>query len=127
MTEKEVEEYRKKELEGVKIRGLDCPRPLKKWNQAGLPPQVHRVIERLGFEKPFPIQAQAIPAIMSGRDVIACAKTVRRCSRGDGVLPLRSSSHGFCIDSFAFPLFASPSFSLRLLVCVCVCVCSGLG
>lgn len=30
---------------------------------------------RSGFEKPTPIQAQAIPAIMSGRDVIGIAKT----------------------------------------------------
>ena len=30
---------------------------------------------RGGFEKPTPIQAQAIPAIMSGRDLIGIAKT----------------------------------------------------
>lgn len=30
---------------------------------------------RNGFEKPTPIQAQAIPAIMSGRDLIGIAKT----------------------------------------------------
>ena len=41
----------------------------------------HRTTERLlcwcrsGFEKPTPIQAQAIPAIMSGRDLIGIAKT----------------------------------------------------
>ena len=32
-------------------------------------------VHRSGFEKPTPIQAQAIPAIMSGRDVIGIAKT----------------------------------------------------
>lgn len=30
---------------------------------------------RNGFEKPTPIQAQAIPTIMSGRDLIGIAKT----------------------------------------------------
>ena len=30
---------------------------------------------RHGYEKPTPIQAQAIPAIMSGRDLIGIAKT----------------------------------------------------
>ena len=30
---------------------------------------------RQNFEKPTPIQAQAIPAIMSGRDLIGIAKT----------------------------------------------------
>jgi len=33
------------------------------------------VCYRSGFEKPTPIQAQAIPAIMSGRDLIGIAKT----------------------------------------------------
>ena len=33
------------------------------------------VIKRLGYEEPTSIQAQAIPAIMSGRDVIGVAKT----------------------------------------------------
>lgn len=33
------------------------------------------ILRKLGFEKPTPIQAQAIPAIMSGRDLIGIAKT----------------------------------------------------
>jgi len=33
------------------------------------------VIQRSGFERPTPIQAQAVPAIMSGRDLIGIAKT----------------------------------------------------
>ena len=33
------------------------------------------VIKKLSFTAPTPIQAQAIPAIMSGRDVIGVAKT----------------------------------------------------
>lgn len=33
------------------------------------------VIQNLGYEKPTSIQAQAIPAIMSGRNVIGVAKT----------------------------------------------------
>lgn len=32
-------------------------------------------VPRHGYEKPTPIQAQAIPAIMSGRDLIGIAKT----------------------------------------------------
>jgi len=47
-----------------------------KWVQCGLPRKVYAVIEKQGFKTPFPIQMQALPAIMSGRDVIACAKTV---------------------------------------------------
>ena len=37
--------------------------------------RVLAVIERSGYAAPFPIQAQALPAIMNGRDVIAIAKT----------------------------------------------------
>jgi ATP-dependent RNA helicase DDX46/PRP5 len=33
------------------------------------------ILSKLNYEAPFAIQAQAIPAIMSGRDVIAIAKT----------------------------------------------------
>jgi superfamily II DNA/RNA helicase len=32
-------------------------------------------MKKYGYEKPTPIQAQALPAIMSGRDVIGIAKT----------------------------------------------------
>ena len=34
-----------------------------------------QIIKKLNFEKPTPIQSQAIPAIMAGRDVIGVAKT----------------------------------------------------
>ena len=75
MTEDEVQDLRREELEGVKIRGKRCPRPFREWRQCGLLEAVMDVIRTSGYTKPFPIQAQAIPAIMSGRDVIACAKT----------------------------------------------------
>jgi ATP-dependent RNA helicase DDX46/PRP5 len=74
MTEKEVDELRL-ELDGIKIRGQDVPKPVVKWSQCGLPAQSLNVIQNLGYEKPTSIQAQAIPAIMSGRNVIGVAKT----------------------------------------------------
>lgn len=74
MTEEEVDDLRL-ELDGIKIRGQDCPKPVVKWSQCGLPVQNMEVINKLGYEKPTSIQAQAIPAIMSGRNVIGVAKT----------------------------------------------------
>ncbi|KXS19921.1 P-loop containing nucleoside triphosphate hydrolase protein [Gonapodya prolifera JEL478] len=75
LTADEVEIIRL-ELEGIKIRGQACPKPIRKWTQFGLPPGVLEVIRKhLKFEKPSPIQAQAMPAIMAGRDVIGVAKT----------------------------------------------------
>ncbi|KAH0612815.1 uncharacterized protein H6S33_009195 [Morchella sextelata] len=74
LTEQEVDELRL-ELDAIKIRGQDCPKPVQKWSQCGLPSQSLGVIQQLGYDKPTSIQAQAIPAIMSGRNVIGVAKT----------------------------------------------------
>ncbi|KAL4893903.1 Pre-mRNA-processing ATP-dependent RNA helicase prp5 [Aspergillus ambiguus] len=63
------------ELDGIKVRGVDVPKPVSKWSQCGLGVQTLDVIDRLGYENPTSIQAQAIPAVMSGRDVIGVAKT----------------------------------------------------
>jgi ATP-dependent RNA helicase DDX46/PRP5 len=74
MTEGEVEEFRR-ELGGIKIRGQNCPKPVQNWYQCGLSDKVLEIIERKGFKTMFPVQNQAIPAIMSGKDVIAIAET----------------------------------------------------
>ncbi|KAJ4462725.1 putative DEAD-box ATP-dependent RNA helicase 42 [Paratrimastix pyriformis] len=75
MTDAQVAVLRQ-ELEGIRIKGKDCPRPLKNWEMMGLNDRILYVLkEKLGFKQPTPIQAQAIPAIMAGRDVIASAKT----------------------------------------------------
>ncbi|KAF9304409.1 pre-mRNA processing RNA-helicase [Mortierella antarctica] len=75
MTPEEIHMLRL-ELDGIKIRGADCPKPIRKWTQAGLPAGCIQVIkDKLNYTAPTSIQCQAIPAIMSGRDVIAVAKT----------------------------------------------------
>ncbi|KAJ5995435.1 Pre-mRNA-processing ATP-dependent RNA helicase prp5 [Penicillium waksmanii] len=74
MSEEEVANLRH-ELEGIKVRGLDIPKPVQKWSQCGMGVQTLDVVDRLGYEGLTSIQAQAIPAIMSGRDVIGVAKT----------------------------------------------------
>lgn len=63
------------DLDDIKIRGVNCPKPVVKWTHCGLPAGCLEVIRKLKFDKPTSIQAQAIPAIMSGRDVIGVAKT----------------------------------------------------
>ncbi|XP_045794042.1 DEAD-box ATP-dependent RNA helicase 42-like [Trifolium pratense] len=73
MTLEEVVLYRK-QLE-LKIHGKDVPKPVKSWNQTGLTSKVLETIKKANFEKPMPIQAQALPVIMSGRDCIGIAKT----------------------------------------------------
>ncbi|EES14464.1 DEAD-box ATP-dependent RNA helicase 42 [Sorghum bicolor] len=73
MTSEEVAVYRK-ELE-LKVHGKDVPKPIKTWLQSGQTSKLLDTIKKLGFEKPMPIQAQALPVIMSGRDCIGVAKT----------------------------------------------------
>eukprot|EP00462_Mataza_sp_D1_P025065 CAMPEP_0175138412 /NCGR_PEP_ID=MMETSP0087-20121206/10338_1 /TAXON_ID=136419 /ORGANISM="Unknown Unknown, Strain D1" /LENGTH=658 /DNA_ID=CAMNT_0016421319 /DNA_START=32 /DNA_END=2004 /DNA_ORIENTATION=- len=52
-----------------------CPAPLFTFEQAGIPATIMAVINQMGFKAPSPIQAQAWPAVLTGRDVIGVAKT----------------------------------------------------
>lgn len=74
LTHAQVEERRRR-LGNIRIRGKRCPRPIDSWAQCGLSTSILNVLDRLAFEKPTAIQAQAIPCIMSGRDVIGIART----------------------------------------------------
>jgi ATP-dependent RNA helicase DDX46/PRP5 len=74
MSEEETANLRL-ELDGIKVRGLDIPKPVQKWAEVGLGVQTLDVVERLGYESLTSIQAQAIPSVMAGRDVIGVAKT----------------------------------------------------
>lgn len=70
----DVDAY-KVELEGIQVKGKGCPKPIKTWAHCGVSKKEMDVLKKLAFEKPTPIQCQAIPAIMSGRDLIGIAKT----------------------------------------------------
>lgn len=74
MTPEQVDAYRI-DLEGILVKGKGCPRPIRTWAQCGVSKKEMDVLKKLNFDKPTPIQCQAIPAIMSGRDLIGIAKT----------------------------------------------------
>ena len=74
MDEEEAELLRL-EMDGIKVRGVDVPRPVKNWGAFGLPMGCLDLIQKKGWTHPTSIQAQAIPCIMSGRDVIGIART----------------------------------------------------
>lgn len=59
----------------IQVLGHNAPPPIASWPQSGLPANVLSALSRHGYEEPTPVQAQALPAIMSGRDVIAVART----------------------------------------------------
>ncbi|XP_055499195.1 probable ATP-dependent RNA helicase DDX46 isoform X3 [Leucoraja erinacea] len=74
MSAEEVSAYRL-ELEGIAVRGKGCPKPIKSWAQCGISMKILGSLKKQAYEKPTPIQSQAIPAIMCGRDLIGIAKT----------------------------------------------------
>ncbi len=41
----------------------------------GLSPEIQRALLEKGYRQPTPIQAQAIPSVLMGRDVLGCAQT----------------------------------------------------
>ena len=74
MSAQEVELYRL-ELEGIKVKGKHWPKPIRTWAQCGVSYKVSECLKKNLFDKPTPIQAQGVPIIMSGRDMIGIAKT----------------------------------------------------
>ena len=46
-----------------------------RFHDLGLNPELVRAVEELGFTRPTPVQAEAIPHALEGRDVLACAMT----------------------------------------------------
>jgi ATP-dependent RNA helicase RhlE len=46
-----------------------------KFTELGLVPEILRAIADQGYETPTPIQAQAIPVVLEGNDLMACAQT----------------------------------------------------
>ena len=51
----------------------DCPRV--SFNDLGLAPELLRAVKDAGYDTPTPIQRQAIPAALAGRDIVGCAQT----------------------------------------------------
>lgn len=45
------------------------------FNDLNLLPQLLKAVEEMGYTEPSPIQALAIPPVLSGRDLIGCAQT----------------------------------------------------
>ena len=59
----------------VRVRGHGAPAPVSSFEQCGLSERILKVMETQNITSPFPVQAQCLPCIMAGRDVIGIAKT----------------------------------------------------
>ena len=60
---------------GINASGTFVPNPVCSFAHFGFDEQLMSVIRRSDYTQPTPIQSQAIPAALSGRDVIGIAKT----------------------------------------------------
>jgi superfamily II DNA/RNA helicase len=75
----------------------DSPPPIT-FDDFGLAEPIRRAVAELGYREPTPIQAQAIPVVMSGKDVMGAAQTGTGKTAGFALpiihrlLPLASSS-----------------------------------
>ncbi len=73
---------------------METPAPAADFRSLGLDPELLQGLDAMGIRTPTPIQTQAIPAALEGRDLIACAQT------GTGktaafLLPLIDVIHGY--------------------------------
>ncbi|KAJ8748263.1 hypothetical protein K2173_000835 [Erythroxylum novogranatense] len=73
MSDQEVVDYRKSLA--IRVSGFDVPRPIKTFEDCGFSTQLMNAIAKQGYERPTSIQCQALPIVLSGRDIIGIAKT----------------------------------------------------
>lgn len=59
-----------RETLGIKVTGPDPPHPVSSFAHFGFDDSLMKVIRKSEYTQPTPIQAQAIPAALSGRDVL---------------------------------------------------------
>lgn len=60
---------------GLVVTGHDIPKPVVSFAYFGFDKVTLATLQREGFSTPQPIQSHAIPAALSGRDVIGIAKS----------------------------------------------------
>ncbi len=58
-----------------RVRGCLKDKPLENFNGFGLAAPLVTALTKMGYAKPTPIQVQAIPVLMKGRDLIGIAQT----------------------------------------------------
>ena len=73
LTPDQVEELRQKL--GIKVTGPLPPHPVTSFAHFGFDEALIKVIRKSEYTQPTPIQAQAVPGALNGRDLIGIAKT----------------------------------------------------
>ena len=59
----------------LQVSGIAAPKPVCSFAHYNFDEKLTDAIRKAGYTEPTPIQAQAVPAALSGRDIIGIAKT----------------------------------------------------
>ena len=59
----------------TRVRGKGAPAPVETFEECGLSERILQILKKMKIQKPYAVQAQCLPCIMAGRDVIGIAKT----------------------------------------------------
>jgi len=59
----------------ISVKGGNIPHPIRNWNECGLPEEIVKIIDDIGYKEPSAIQRQAIPIGLLNRDIIGVAET----------------------------------------------------
>ena len=59
----------------LQVLGIHPPKPVSSFGHFGLDAGLMKIIRKQNYTKPTPIQAQGVPVVMGGRDIIGIAKT----------------------------------------------------
>lgn len=73
LTKEQVEDLR--QTLGIKVSGAAVPKPVTSFGHFGFDDALIKTIRKSEYTQPTPIQSQAIPTALSGRDLIGIAKT----------------------------------------------------
>ncbi|CAN0124462.1 unnamed protein product [Ectocarpus fasciculatus] len=118
----------------IRVQGGRATLPLRMWSEANFPEQVSKALADVGYEKPSPIQRQAIPIGMDGRDIIGIAET------GSGktaafllpllcyMLKLPAHQRSRCADEGPLAVVMAPTRELAMQIeeeCIKLCKYSG--
>lgn len=80
-TEKRLDEMKERDWRifredyEISVRGREIVPPLREWRESSIPRAILDAIAGAGYREPTPIQRQAIPIALHGRDLIGIAET----------------------------------------------------
>ena len=79
----------------------------------GLSKEIEKAISNMGFEEPTPIQAQAIPIALTGKDLIGQAQTGTGKTTAFGIPLLEKLMHVKAFKDLSFVQHVNLLFKLR--------------